>query len=291
MDLTLIVLGKNPSILKKDHIIEELKKFGKNQKSSDKKPSSGYSISTNLLTPYIQPYIQNFLSSLLINEPFVSMPPLTGISQFLKLLPNLLLDDPLFNPEKKMIIPDHLEKFFPKGDKNSKYPFSHAFKEKYPIRRGDENRLGELLKKNEYDENIKMLIIDIILFIEPEIENAKYLLDISSFLLEKYNIDWAIRYINVYCNYFIWFIKRCEKFLDSGLSMDVFTKVIKYISQIAKSKVYWEYHNRNKTDENLKEGEKIMEEISNLNDNILQKLPVLSTFKNKAKILHDKLSK
>lgn len=180
----------------------------------------------------------------------------------------------LFKPSKKEII---------------KYPFRMAFGKKLNV----DPKLDSISfdnKKKLIGDNSKELIefLDIVIFarFRFDLENLE---DISVIILDLYGINWAIRYLNLFRNYFIWYTKRVETFnsnIPEELSqVNKLNQFLKFSILIIKTKLYWKDHNKDLARSCLVNANDLIKDL----DYSIQKLKIFNEYKDKLNSYNKKI--
>ena len=140
--------------------------------------------------------------------------------------------------------------FKPSIKEKSEYPFNLAFEKKYQINKNID--YSELEKKSRIINSKGTLLIeflDVLIFGRSRL-NIQMLERLVIIIFNHYGIDWAVRYIYIFKNFYDWYIKRVDQLkLPFSINieeservsflLDFYTKIIKanvYLKDLDKEK-------------------------------------------------------
>jgi hypothetical protein len=142
-----------------------------------------------------------------------------------------------------------IKQLFPKESQyNVEYSFKLAFPKKYNIPKEKSREFWNNLIEEMEKEPFQLLeILDISLY-GSSFGNFTNLEQLLNKMLEFYDIDWTIKYLDNFIKYLKWFYKRLlnpsKSFYPFNLSIEDLIVIIDFYSLIIKTKIQWKYKDR-----------------------------------------------
>ena len=260
--------------------IEELLNMDENYRRNSSQPNVNYNIfaRTNLYSQnnFFIPIIQ-FNQNLNVNY--------ANISNYAQ--------NPLYGINKKIIRDFVLIKYhfrIPLEEKD--YPFALAFSKIYKV--PDSKTLDfwdRLIQQLKSDPLQLMELLDIFIYHSRNFNDFEKLEKISFIILDYYGIEWAIRYIDTFIEYFKWYNERLEnpqsKWYPYTLEIIDLNLYFSFYIDLIKTNLYWEYRDRNSAQNFLNRAYQSLETLKNRGVKLIGNFPL---FEKKLIELYKKLN-
>ena len=100
---------------------------------------------------------------------------------------------------------------------------------------------------------------------------------------------WAIRYLDNYLSYLVWYSERIEKKstipILKDINHEIFHNFIKFLKKIIKAEIYWKFRDRKQAEIHTKEAHRIYKKYKNLFVNLFKQYKKLGIFERSLNIL------
>ena len=166
-----------------------------------------------------------------------------------------------------------IENAFGIKSESSDYPFKLAFARKYVFPEFKEVTFWEdLIHELKYDEFQLIELLDLYIYHSRFFVSFDYLEKVVFLIFKKYGLMRAIRYIDCFYNYIIWYNKRIKNpitnIIPYTLGEDIILSIIDFCFNTIKAKIHWEYRDRNETQNEVTLANKYLKKVADKSENL-----------------------
>ena len=177
----------------------------------------------------------------------------------------------LYNIQRDLIIKQKsdfelIERIFTNKIDTNGYPFKLVFNRRYKLpKHEDISFWRDLFKELDNDVNQLIELLDLFMFNSRFFISFSDLEKLALILLNKYDIENAVNYLNTFHSYLIWFNERLKNprtyIIPYTRDQDSIFLIFDFCFNVIKAKLYWEYRERSIAKDYINQADKILKMI------------------------------
>lgn len=178
-------------------------------------------------------------------------------------------------------------------NRSKDYPFNLAFDKKYEIpKREDYNFWFDLIKDFENKKDALIELLDLYLFHSRFFTSFEIFEKLVLLILNHYDLNRALQYIDTFYNYLIWYYKRLKNprtyIIPYTLGLENLFHIFDFGFNTIKAKTYWDFRDRYKSTDYVKKAYKSLNYLEAESENLFG-LASLNNLKRDLNALREKM--